>query len=178
MPAWRGCQRGAICVFHPCLRLPRGRAKQFCAQVGQRPVAQRKLRSSRPKAGRVWLKQETATDVVIQRSIFYPHHPTKSWNRNAHANAYTKPFRPSMEQIRQNPLHNVKQPNPGTQHTHDSKHAMRKTNTRTPKQLKTVPYCDDLIWALPPFGCLRACLLGRCRSRCLSALIDGGPGKT
>jgi len=35
------------------------------------------------------LKQETATDVVIQRSIFYPHHPTKSWNGNAHATART-----------------------------------------------------------------------------------------
>ena len=54
-----------------------------------------------------------------------------------------------MERIRQNPLHNVKQPNPGTQHAHDSKHAMRKTNTRTPKQLKPVPYCDDCLYQPP-----------------------------
>jgi hypothetical protein len=77
----------------------------------------------------------------------YPHHPIRSQDKRTPVLAHDHaPSRPRTERIRQNPLHNVKQPNPGTQNTHHSNHAMRKINTRTPKQLKTVPClrCDDL----------------------------------
>jgi len=76
----------------------------------------------------------------------YPHHPIRSQDKRTAVLAHDHaPSRPRTERIRQNPLHNVKQPSRSTQTRHDSKCAMRKINAPTPKQLKTVPClrCDD-----------------------------------
>jgi hypothetical protein len=79
----------------------------------------------------------------IQRS-YNPLHPFKTRNRRTQPRT---PAPPPKERIRQNPLHNVKQPKPGIQYPHDSIPAIRKIKPR----LQTVDHanhcllCDDLI---------------------------------
>jgi hypothetical protein len=109
---------------------------QTKSQVGQRPV------------DFVWI--QIMTDKFSDLYI-YPLHPIRSWNRSPRTR--TDPSRPQTERIRQNPLHNVKQPRSSPQHRQHNVSAMRRIKLGPPKQLNSL-------------SSLRRPYSGRYRSRC------------
>jgi hypothetical protein len=93
----------------------------------------------------------------IQRS-YNPLHPSKT--RSRHTQPRT-PAPPPKERIRQNPLHNVKQPKPGIEYPHDSSPAIRKIKPR----LQTVDHANHTVFTATtlsgPTAHSARCLRGR-----------------
>ena len=93
----------------------------------------------------------------IQRS-YNPLHPSKT--RSRHTQPRT-PAPPPKERIRQNPLHNVKQPKPGIEYPHDSSPAIRKIKPR----LQTVDHANHTVFTATtlsgPTARSARCLRGR-----------------